>query len=161
MDNAMATGRNTMSEERPCNCGQPAHPNYNGRCENCYADGSESAVGHRSDDGLLQVGSIVEYPGVRCFATNIKGKKANSRRGVWIMTRPTGPRGMFFHGDRCEIQPPDWTVEQLIAMSAGENNLFVEISPRDVLAELDKGWPEAKQQAYLIFARHGVLIYTS
>lgn len=81
---------------------------------------------------------------VRCFA---RERTDGKRRGVWLMTRREGYRGAFFHGERCEIQPPRWTVEELAAM-------HTEITPAEALAEMDNGWPEAKDAMRKIFERH-------
>lgn len=83
---------------------------------------------------------------VRCFRRLPKGEL---RHGIWIMTRDSGARGAFFHGDRNEIQAPKWTVEELMAPGT-----FCEpISQDEALAEL-ANWPDAVTNAKAIFERH-------
>lgn len=93
---------------------------------------------------------------VRCFR-RIPGGKL--RHGVWLMTQPVGYRGMFVHGDKDEVEPPQFTVEQLAEgdMKAWKRltDLFrvEEITPEQALAEL-ASWPEAATAAQACFARH-------
>jgi hypothetical protein len=85
---------------------------------------------------------------VRCFRRKNKGKL---RRGVWLMTRPDGFRGMFVHGDRDDVQAPEWSVEQL---AGGATPFEVEeITPEEAVAEL-AGWPDAVRAALAAFERH-------
>jgi len=94
---------------------------------------------------------------VRCFVTRDVNEITN-RRGVWLMTRPTGYRGAFYHGGRLELQAPRHTIEELSEWAAGspdEWDLGVDkIMPEEALAEMDKGWPEAKEHMNEVFARH-------
>lgn len=94
----------------------------------------------------------------RCFVRlrDEHEEKPSKRRGVWIMTRYTGSRGMFFHGDREETQAPRYTIEELSKWSV-EGNGFIpvkEITPQELLDEL-ASWPEGKRAATSILKRHG------
>ena len=86
---------------------------------------------------------------VRCFR---KVEKGGVRRGLWLMTRPSGARGVFFHGDHCEIQAPACRLEDF---ESGDTPWHTEeITPEEALAELEPSWPEAAEQAREIFERH-------
>lgn len=85
--------------------------------------------------------------GVRCF----KHPRDEGRCGVWIMTRPlveSSKRGIFFHGDREEIQAPAWSIATLVACGK-----VVEITPDEALNEL-ASWPEGQQEARKVLERH-------
>ena len=92
---------------------------------------------------------------VRCFRRLGDG---NGRAGIWVMTRPSGYRGAFFHGDRCEIQVPRYTVEELgeFSSEAGGSDFCEEITPDEVVETLDETWFAAAREAENIFARHPV-----
>lgn len=88
----------------------------------------------------------------RCFA---RVREDAGPRGLWIMTRESGYRGMFFHGDRHEAQEPRYTVEELDKWSKEGGFLaVVELTPQEAVAEL-AWWPEGQQQAVNILQRHG------
>lgn len=92
---------------------------------------------------------------VRCFR-RLQDEPCTTRRGVWLMTRPSGYRGIFFHGDREEAQGPRYTVEELGQWSQQQGGGFLdvqEISPEAALAELES-WPAARAEAIVIFKRH-------
>lgn len=99
-----------------------------------------------------------EPPEVRCFARN---NEPGKRRGIWVMTQPTGYRGAFFHGDRCEVQAPRYTVEELSEWAARGGAIFAveELSLREAMEELERGgWPEAAADVVAICGRHGMPI---
>lgn len=83
---------------------------------------------------------------VECFRTLNVGR---FRYGVWVMTRKTGSRGMFVHGDRCEVQAPHWTVEEL---RDGEAEA-VPISCEQAL-KIVSNWPEVQTEMQKCFDRH-------
>ena len=84
---------------------------------------------------------------VRCFRRRSKGEL---RHGIWIMTRKTGYRGMFIHGDYNEIEAPKYTVEDLAEWNGG----FVdEISPEEALQEVSS-WPKGMDEVQRCFDRH-------
>ena len=88
---------------------------------------------------------------VRCFRTADKGMVGY---GVWLMTRPHEPdsyRGLFIHGERDELQAPEWTTAMLAAGGRGA----VEITPEEALQILER-WPVARGEAEKCFARHPV-----
>lgn len=92
---------------------------------------------------------------VRCFlrlrpADNDCGKRC----GIWAMTGEK--RGLFFHGDRNEVEPPHWSVAELVKQVEHPDPLFFrveEISPQQSLAELGD-WPAGQRQLQEIFDRH-------
>jgi hypothetical protein len=84
---------------------------------------------------------------VRCFKRCERGKL---RHGVWVMTRPSGARGMYVHGDRNEIQAPAYTVETLQQM----NGDFVEEITTDEALQLVESWPDAHSSVLAAFERH-------
>ena len=93
---------------------------------------------------------------VRCFATEESARRTK-RRGVWLMTQPIGSRGAFYHGRREEIQAPRYTIEELDEWSNGGTDPLipiVAITPEEALAEMDKGWPEAKEHMQQVFDRY-------
>ena len=91
---------------------------------------------------------------VRCFRRLREGEE-QERRGIWLMTRPSGPRGVFFHGDREEAQPSRYNVGTLTKWAReGGGPLHVEeIPPEDALIELES-WSAAREDAIAIFERH-------
>lgn len=93
---------------------------------------------------------------VRCFKRLDKG---DLRHGVWIFTEPNGPRlhrGAFIHGDRNEVQPPDYTVTDMESMAMCPEAAFIqvkEITPEEALAEIEN-WPEGQEAMQAAFDRH-------
>ena len=89
---------------------------------------------------------------VRCFRRDGKGKL---RSGLWLMTRPKGRRGAFFHGERDEIQTPHYTLEELSDWSTRPDGFIrvQEITPAELLAELEN-WPRGLEMAQDIIDRH-------
>ncbi len=85
---------------------------------------------------------------VRCFR-RLKDKPHTTRCGIWLMTGPR--RGAFFHGDREEVQTPQYSIKQLET----NKGLFQiqEISPEEAINELES-WPRAQEEAIVIFKRH-------
>jgi len=93
---------------------------------------------------------------VRCFATT-EAAPVTKRRGIWLMTQPIGRRGAFYHGRRNEVQSPAYTIEELDEWANGRGEsiiAIVEITPEEAVAEMDLGWPEAKEHMQQVFARH-------
>lgn len=90
----------------------------------------------------------------RCFK---RPEQDADMEGYWIMTHPTGSRGVFYRRDFELIEIPGYTVEQLTAGEAGGS---VEVSPEEVLKALED-WPEARQHALQVFARHPEAEYQS
>ncbi len=78
---------------------------------------------------------------VCCFRTNEKGE---FRFGIWAMTKMK--RGAFFHGSRCEVQAPLYSIGEL-------SDEFQAITPEQAMKELE-GWPEAQAKLKKIFDRH-------
>lgn len=90
----------------------------------------------------------------RCFK---RLRDDDGRCGIWIMTRPTGRRGAFFHGDHDEIQGPRYTIEELSKWATEGGFLEVEeITGGEVLEEL-ASWPLGQREAEIILRRHGAL----
>jgi hypothetical protein len=90
----------------------------------------------------------------RCFRRLRDDGDEGKRCGLWVMTRESGRRGAFFHGDREEIQAPRYTVEELGEWAAKGGFLPVEeLAPREALEELDS-WPEGRDQLRKILERH-------
>ncbi|NQT11912.1 MAG: hypothetical protein HQ582_04130, partial [Planctomycetes bacterium] len=92
---------------------------------------------------------------VRCFRHS-DAELGIHRRGVWLMTRGSGPRGTFFYGDRNVSEAPAWDVEELAEMAADPNGSGMrveEILPAEAIKELTS-WPEGQEEARRIFARH-------
>lgn len=91
---------------------------------------------------------------VRCFR-RVRDDGEPGRCGIWLMTRPSGYRGVFYHGDDEYRQAPRYTVEELSEWAkTGKGFLqVVEITPEEALAEL-KSWPEAQKDAIAVFERH-------
>ena len=78
---------------------------------------------------------------VRCWLTKEPGRL---RRGIWAMT---GERsGLFFHGDRDEMQIPTWGIGELTYIQA------VEIPPAQALTELAT-YPEGQAELRRLFAQ--------
>ena len=92
---------------------------------------------------------------VRCFR-RLHDEVREGRRGVWLMTRPTGSRGIFFHGDREEAQAPRYTVEELERLEAAQGKDWFQVQEIPPDAALDElaSWPAARAEAMNIFARH-------
>ncbi len=92
------------------------------------------------------------WTSVRCFR-RLQDEPCNKRRGIWLMTEESGRRGVFFHGDREEVQGPRYTVEELASGSVGFE--VQEITPEATLIELSS-WPAAQRDAVSIFEKHRV-----
>jgi len=95
-----------------------------------------------------------DHTDVRCFKRS--DATGSLRPGIWIMTRPTGRRGMFIHGDRNEIQSPGYLVEELSEWSRiDEPGIEVEeITPDDVIELFGDTWDEGVKQVKEVFERH-------
>ena len=83
----------------------------------------------------------------RCFK---RPDQDEEMEDYWIMTHPTGSRGIFFRRELEIIEPPGFTVEQL---EAGEAGGSIEVSPEEVLAALED-WSDGYEHATQVFARH-------
>lgn len=91
----------------------------------------------------------------RCFR-RIRDDGDPKRCGVWVMTRPTGRRGVFFHGDKEDIQAPLYSVEELDRMATRGGFLPVEeITEEEALKELES-CPGGQEEMRRVFARHQV-----
>lgn len=78
---------------------------------------------------------------MRCFRRNDKGIL---RHGLWAMTEEAC--GLFFHGDRDEIQTPRFTIKTLASFRNNGNQVWfevTEITPSEALEELCD-WPMAE-----------------
>jgi len=84
---------------------------------------------------------------LRCFRTASKGEK---RYGLWIYTKER--RGVFYHGDRNEVQAPKWNVGDVVKRFP-DGAEGVEICPRRLLMLL-RDWPKAVADAKATFERH-------
>ena len=91
--------------------------------------------------------SRIPRTSVRCFRAN---RNDGGRCGVWIYTRPSGFRGVFFHGGREETQAPRYAVQDMPVFDHQE-----EITPEEAIQEL-RTWPEAQKEALEIINRHEV-----
>lgn len=87
---------------------------------------------------------MMQTHGVRCFRRLVEGKQ---RHGLWVMTSPFA--GIFFHGDRREVQRPSWPVSYL-------ESIAKEITA-DEAREILSNWPEAASDLEEILARHEVV----
>lgn len=81
---------------------------------------------------------------VRCFR---RPRDDGKRCGIWLMVGEK--RGVFFHGDREEVQGP------LLSVSDMEQAIEFceEITPEEALKELES-WSEAQVSAKRMFERH-------
>ena len=84
-------------------------------------------------------------------------REDDNRPGIWIMTRESGSRGAFFHGDHDDIEAPQYTVEELIAWGTKGGFLPVEEITGPEALELLSSWPQGKQAAKEILLRHGAI----
>ena len=88
---------------------------------------------------------------VRCFRSKRQDGSVK-RRALWVMTRPSGCRGIFFHGDRTEVEAPVYTVCELEKMTKFG---IEEVTSREALAEL-ADWPEGRRSLQKILDRHEI-----
>ena len=93
---------------------------------------------------------------VRCF----RRLREEGRCGVWAMTQGLpgeDPKawGAFFHGDREEVQPPRYDLDDLIGECGDDDEWALgveEITPGEALVEL-VSWPEGQAALHKILEK--------
>ena len=131
--------------------------------------GTKPELGPDKVEAILRVGPV-RAPSVfvkgcladhsapaRCFASREKFHPEYPRRDLWIFTRRSGSRGVYFHGSREEIESPSYELQEMetgTIRGCITNFSVVEIIPEELLAELEC-WPAAQRQAREILVRHG------
>lgn len=115
------------------------------------------AMGKKEKDDMTQDFVFPAVSLVRCFRRRGElDEEMLKRHALWVMTRESGYRGIFFHGSRDEHQPPRYSIEDLKRWCSPGGFLdLIEITPDEALAVLE-GWPEAQRDLCRIFDRHGM-----